>query len=135
MTPDEIAALRQKSYNATVEYQRRPNPELMIVRVRPDFALPAHKPGQYSTLGLGNWEPRVPGCQEEHISEADEQRLVRRAYSIGCSVLDVAGVLKALKEVNFKGYISIEYEANENNPSPDVKECVAYLREAARKVS
>src|SRR3954468_8407689 len=90
MTPDEIAALRQKSYNATVESQRRPNPELMIVRVRPDFALPDHKPGQYGTLGLGMWEPRAEGCQPEMPRPGEEKKLIRRAYSISSPVLDDA---------------------------------------------
>jgi len=46
----------------------------------------------------------------------------------------VPEVLKALREVKFNGYIAIEYEANENNPSPDVKECVAILKESIKKL-
>lgn len=60
----------------------------MILRVRPDFPIPTHKPGQYSTLGLGHWEPRIAGCQEETPKPGDESRLIRRAYSLSCSVLD-----------------------------------------------
>jgi sugar phosphate isomerase/epimerase len=45
----------------------------------------------------------------------------------------VAGVLKALKDVHFKGYISIEYEANPKDPMADVTACVKYLRETASK--
>ena len=30
----------------------------------------------------------MPGCQEETIQAKDEAKVVRRAYSIGCSVLD-----------------------------------------------
>jgi ferredoxin--NADP+ reductase len=93
MTPEQTAELRRKHYNATLVWLRRSHSDLAVMRVRPDFPLPAHKPGQYCTLGLGNWEPRVPGCQDEHISDAEEMRLVRRAYSIGCSVLDEEGRL------------------------------------------
>ena len=42
-------------------------------------------------------------------------------------------MLKALKEVKFTGYVSIEYEANPDDPSPDMKKCVAYVKEAAKK--
>ena len=49
-------------------------------------------------------------------------------------VLDIPGVLKALKEVKFKGMIAIEYEHNPNDPSPDVKKCVEYVREAGKKL-
>ena len=35
---------------------------------------------------------------------------------------------EALKDVKFTGYISIEYEANPDDPSPDMKACVEVLR-------
>src|SRR5437763_1629760 len=88
MTLEEIAELRQRRYNATVVYLRKTHPDLMILRARPDFPRPEHLPGQYTTLGLGLWEPRFPGCQEEELKPGDEGRLVRRAYSLSCSILD-----------------------------------------------
>src|SRR5438132_1963292 len=88
MTPELIAGLRQKKYNATVVRLHKPNPELMLVRIRPDFPLPQHKPGQYTTIGMGFWEPRHPGCQEEALQPGDEERMARRAYSISCPILD-----------------------------------------------
>src|SRR5258708_6015303 len=71
MTPEEIAALKREQYNAQVVYLRKKNPDLMILRVKTDFPRPVHKPGQYSTLGLGFWEPRHPGCQPETLQDAD----------------------------------------------------------------
>ena len=88
MTPGQIAELRRTRYNATVAWLRKPNPELMIIRIRPDAPLPPHLPGQYETLGLGNWEPRAPGCGDEDLAPEDEEKLVRRAYSISCSIID-----------------------------------------------
>jgi ferredoxin--NADP+ reductase len=93
MTPEEIQQLRQQRYNATIVCLRRANPDLLTVRLRPDFRLPVHKPGQYTSLGLGYWEPRIPGCQEEQLQPGDETKLARRAYSISCSVLDDDGKL------------------------------------------
>jgi ferredoxin/flavodoxin---NADP+ reductase len=92
MTTDEIAELR-KSYNAIVSSINLPNEDLMILRVRPDAGVPLHRPGQYSTLGMGQWEPRAPGCQEEVPKPGEEKKLIRRAYSISCSVLDEDGNL------------------------------------------
>jgi inosose dehydratase len=63
-----------------------------------------------------------------HLKDHDNEKKTDVVYGKG--VLDVPGVLKALKDVNFKGYISIEYEANPQDPSPDVKECVAVLKKA-----
>src|SRR4029077_14898213 len=94
MTPEESALLRDKHYNATVAHLRQVHEELMILRIRPDFPVPAHKPGQYSTLGLGHWEARHPGCQEEIPKPGEEKRLIRRAYSISSSILDEQGNLR-----------------------------------------
>src|SRR5476651_2226739 len=93
MTPDEIAELCTKHYNATVLSIRLENPDLMILRVRPDAGVNPHRPGQYSTLGMGHSEPRAPGCQDEIPKPGEEKKLIRRAYSISCSVLDDAGQL------------------------------------------
>jgi ferredoxin--NADP+ reductase len=93
MTPEQCAELKKKHYNATVVGLQRSHSDLMTLRVRPDFARPPHKPGQYSTLGLGQWEPRTPGCQDELVKPGDEQKLIRRAYSISCSVLGEDGKL------------------------------------------
>lgn len=93
MTPEEIQALRAKYYNARVVELKKPNPELMIARVRPDYPLAVHKPGQYGTLGLGFWEARVAGCQPETLAPGQDSKLIRRAYSISCSVLDDEGKL------------------------------------------
>jgi sugar phosphate isomerase/epimerase len=67
-----------------------------------------------------------------HLKDHDNKRKTDVIYGKG--VLDVAAVLKALKEVKFQGLISIEYEANANNPSPDVKACIAVVKEAVKKV-
>lgn len=93
MTPEEVANQRRNLYNATLVRLRKTNPDLMILRVCPDYPLPAHQPGQYTTLGLGYWEPRFPGCQEETLKPGDEARLIRRSYSISCPVLGDDGNL------------------------------------------
>ena len=93
MTADEITALRSKHYNATVVSLRKTNPDLMVVRVKPDVGVPPHKAGQYSTLGMGQWEGRAPNCQEETPKPGEEKKLIRRAYSISCSILDERGEL------------------------------------------
>lgn len=69
-----------------------------------------------------------------HLKDHDNKRKTDVVFGDKTGALDVAAVLKALKEVKFKGYIAIEYEANENNPTDDVKACLAYLKEAAKKV-
>src|SRR5690606_32813292 len=93
MTSDEIQQLRLQHYNATIVWMKESNPDLRILRVKPDFPLPAHQPGQYTTLGLGNWEARAPNCQPEENADNEKPNLIRRAYSISCSILDEQGKL------------------------------------------
>lgn len=86
MTPEEVAELRARRYNATVVYLRKIHSDLMVMRVRPDSGRPKHEPGQYCTLGLGYWEPRVDGCQDESLKPEELTKVVRRAYSISSPV-------------------------------------------------
>jgi inosose dehydratase len=69
-----------------------------------------------------------------HLKDHDNKRKTDVVFGDKTGVLDVAAVLKALKEVKFKGYIAIEYEANENDPTADVKACLTYLKDAIKKV-
>jgi ferredoxin/flavodoxin---NADP+ reductase len=118
MTPEQITELRQKKYNATVARLHRANPELMLLRVRPDFALPTHQPGQYTTLGLGFWEPRFPGCQEEQLQPGDELRVARRAYSISCPILDDQSQLLDLAQTDWlEFYIVLVRQAEKAPPA------------------
>jgi sugar phosphate isomerase/epimerase len=69
-----------------------------------------------------------------HLKDHDNARKTDVPFGDPAGKLDVPGVLKALRDVKFKGYISIEYEANADNPSPDVQKCLAYLRSTAKKI-
>jgi ferredoxin--NADP+ reductase len=93
MNPEEVAALRAQRYNATVVSLKKVHSDLMVLRVKPDFARPAHRPGQYCTLGLGNWEPRLDGCQLESLKPEEHNKIIRRAYSISCSIEGETGEL------------------------------------------
>jgi ferredoxin/flavodoxin---NADP+ reductase len=132
MSPSQIAQLRQTKYNATVVYLRKANPDLMILRVRPDFQLPVHQPGQYSTLGLGNWEPRVPGSGEEVVAPGAEDKLVRRAYSISCSVLDESLHLLDLSSNNWLEFYIVLVRATETGEPAALTPRIFMLKEGDR---
>jgi ferredoxin--NADP+ reductase len=117
MSPEQIAQWRSQSYNATVVRLVRTHSDLMTIRVRPDYPLPVHKPGQYSTLGLGYWEPRCEGCQPEPILEKDLPKVVKRAYSISCSVLDDNGALLDRTNADWlEFYIVLVRDSNKEKP-------------------
>jgi len=118
MLPEQIVEARQRRYNGTVVSLSKVHSDLMILRVKPDFPRPAHLPGQYSTLGLGNWEPRNPGCQDEHLKPEDEPKLVRRAYSISCSMLDDAGKLLDVAATDFLEFYIVLVRENPDGRPP-----------------
>jgi ferredoxin--NADP+ reductase len=103
-----------------VVWLHKANPELMRLRIRPDFPVPAHKPGQYSSLGLGFWEPRFPGCQEEILKPGEEANLARRAYSISCPVLDDHGRLLGDRGQDWLEFYVVLVKQGSNPDKPPV---------------
>jgi ferredoxin--NADP+ reductase len=133
MTPDQIADLRRRRYNATVAEVRRIHSDLMILRVRPEFPRPEHRPGQYCTLGLGMWEPRFPGCQEEVRKPGDEGKVVRRAYSLSCSILGDDGRLLDLEATDWlEFYIVLVRETEDPDRAPGLTPRLFMVREGDR---
>jgi ferredoxin--NADP+ reductase len=92
----EVQGLRETSYNATLSSVVEVGEDLRILRVVPDGNIPKFKVGQYISLGLGDWEPRVPSAQPENVSPGRSRMIHKRAYSISCSLMSEGGqVVKA----------------------------------------
>jgi ferredoxin--NADP+ reductase len=89
---DEIAALRTEHYNATIVSIEPTYESLWIMKVEPDDPSFTYQAGQYTTLGLGFWEPRIDD-QQENLDEEQLRKLARRSYSISSSILDGNGQL------------------------------------------
>jgi ferredoxin--NADP+ reductase len=133
MLPEEIAEARQKRYNGTVVGLQKPHSDLMVLRIKPDFPRPAHRAGQYCTLGLGNWEPRVPGCQSENLKEGDEKKVVRRAYSLSCSILDEGEQIADLGQTDYvEFYITLVREGSDPAKPPALTPRLFMMREGDR---
>lgn len=73
-----------------------------------------------------------------HIKD-DTYKGDKRSHNvvIGQANLDVVGVFRALKEINFPadGAISLEYESNPDNPIDDMKQCLVVARDAIAKAA
>jgi len=81
-------------------------------------------------LTLGD---RVHGV---HMKDEAEMNTPKSSnVALGKGHLDVVGLFKALRQVKFPadGALSLEYEANENNPIDDMKACLAAAKEAIAK--
>jgi ferredoxin--NADP+ reductase len=86
--------LREENYNATITWIREHNPDLWVMRIKPDEPVEPFKPGQYTTLGLGFWEPRADDATEDFEENPDQiEKMARRSYSVSSSIVDDDGNL------------------------------------------
>lgn len=79
-------------YLAVVTYKRLVHERLLILRVRPDTLPYLRLPGQYTTLGLGNWERELSA--RSAIAPAENplpRKIIKRAYSISDPLVDATG--------------------------------------------
>jgi ferredoxin/flavodoxin---NADP+ reductase len=107
--------LRAEHYNATLVNVREVHEGLRVIRVRPDFPIPPFQPGQFTVLGLGEWEPRTDGVCDDH---ANHEGMVRRAYSISCPVLGEDRRLITCGECDFlEFYIALVNRPNDTPPA------------------
>jgi len=132
MTTDEIAQLRQARYNATVVHLHKIHSDLMILRVKPDFPRPAHSPGQYCSLGLGYWEPRVEGCQTEQLKPDEVKKLVLRAYSLSCSVYSSGRELRDTSKDDWVEFYIVLVRENPDGRVPALTPRLFALKEGDR---
>lgn len=115
----DIDALRERHYNATVVERIDCHENLARFRVRPDDGVPSFLPGQYVTLGLGMWERRLEGTQQEDVPENKRSRLGRRAYSISCPLLDDQGRIAPVNSIDYlEFYITLVRAAERPDQAP-----------------
>jgi ferredoxin--NADP+ reductase len=132
MTPEQIAELRRQKYNATLVRLKKVHSDLLIMRVRPDTPRAPHKAGQYAVLGLGYWEPRFPGTQEETLRPDEEAKIGRRSYSISCSVLDEENNLLDVSRTNWLEFYIVLVRESEKGTPPVLTPRLFMLREGER---
>lgn len=89
---ERIEELRKRHYNATITHFHRTHSDLWVIRVEPDQPDFSYQAGQYASLGLGYWEPRVDGARDPGL-ERKWENLVRRSYSISSPIFDEDGYL------------------------------------------
>jgi len=65
-----------------------------------------------------------------HFKDVTTATASGKPTEVGQGIIDIVGVLKALKELNYAHYVNLEYEANGDNPMPGVIESYAFIRGA-----
>ena len=79
---------------------------------------------------------RVFGCHLKDVKTVEKDGKREKHFKIaGEGDLNVVGLLKALKALNYQYCLALEYEENPKNPVPDLEACLTHVRECATKVS
>jgi sugar phosphate isomerase/epimerase len=79
-------------------------------------------------------EIRTMGARNFGLHLKDHDNVRQTDVIFGRGTLNLPAVLRAARAVHFKGLMSIEYEAHEEDPSPDVRECIRVFKESVRKL-
>jgi sugar phosphate isomerase/epimerase len=63
-----------------------------------------------------------------HIKDLVSREPRARVIEVGRGVLDIRGILQALRDVGFGGHVGLEHEKDMNDPLPGVAESIGYIR-------
>ncbi|MFZ0015407.1 MAG: ferredoxin--NADP reductase [Acidimicrobiia bacterium] len=109
---------RADNYNATITWIRAHNPDLWVIRIKPDEPIDPFAPGQYTTLGLGFWEPRADTAEEDFGDDPERRdKMARRSYSVSSSIVGEDGELVAAHPDEVEFYIVQVPPGEEELPS------------------
>lgn len=78
---------------------------------------------------------RVFGCHLKDVKTIEKDGQRQKQFKIaGEGDLNIVGLLKALKALNYDYCLAVEYEENAKNPLSDIEACLKHVRDCAAKV-
>ena len=89
--------------------------------------------GHVQRLGLdpvANIKKYADRLYDMHLKDVDMNAAEGKSVEFGRGVIDLPGVLKALKEIEYKGVMAIEYEKDAKDVLSGLSECVGYTNGA-----
>lgn len=69
-----------------------------------------------------------------HMKDVNKAVAEGTPVEIGRGIIDIPGVIKALRKINYQGTVAIEYEKDGDDPVAGLAESVGYLRGISRMV-
>ena len=78
---------------------------------------------------IGKYKDRLYDMHMKDVNKAEEDGT---PVEIGRGVIDIPGIIKALKKINYGYRVAIEYEKDSEDPIPGLAESVGYLRGIVR---
>jgi sugar phosphate isomerase/epimerase len=71
-----------------------------------------------------------PRLLDMHFKDLRDLKVKESQCIVGQGAMPVAGIFRQLMKMNYQGYVNLEYEIDETNPLPGMKESFAYMRGA-----
>jgi sugar phosphate isomerase/epimerase len=69
-----------------------------------------------------------PRLLDLHIKDLKDSKDVRSQCAVGEGVLPIAGILKQLQKIGYRGCVNMEYEIHSGDPLPGMRASLAYMR-------
>ena len=63
-----------------------------------------------------------------HIKDVTKREKDGKTIAVGRGAINIPKVLKSLLDIKFSGHLALEYETDENNPVPGMRESFGYMR-------
>lgn len=116
-------------------------PEILLTAIenRSDLLGSSADIGHFKRMGLDpldcvkQLEGRLLAFHFKDIAPVGEEGTLEDVVW-GTGILNIKDILQELKRQNFKGYFTIEYEANWENNLPEIKQSIDYFNELAEDI-
>ncbi len=69
-----------------------------------------------------------PRVLDVHIKDLSDLMVKESQVNVGRGVMPIPEIFRALQDIDFKGYVNLEYEINGDDPLPGMIESFAYMR-------
>jgi sugar phosphate isomerase/epimerase len=132
----DVALPVLQEYGVRVTIENHPGMEtadqmLAQIAAAPDWIGAGPDMGWFGVVGADAAEGvRKLGSHVWHVHWKDMQASgSHNSCAMGYGVVGLDRVLEALREINYKGYLSLEHEPLEGDPTPDVKKGLDWLLE------
>ncbi len=90
-------------------------------------------------MDIGHTERIEQNCSEKaiayadrlydlHLKDVDQIGAPGRSVELGRGIIDIPAFIKTIKDLNFEGIVSLEYEKDAKDPLPGLSESIGYAR-------
>jgi len=69
-----------------------------------------------------------PRLLDMHAKDLRDLKVAESQCIVGEGKMPIPGIFRQLRQINYPGYVNLEYEIDADNPLPGMKQSFAYMR-------